>query len=244
LSNDTKGEQGEQRLRRHTRLGILMSDSCEHCMAIAQAVRSSALPGCEVAVVVSNVTGAAGIETARAAGLPVVVMEGRGREQRDHESAISTLLRTYRVDLVCVAGYLRVLSPGFIREWRGRILAIHPSLLPAFPGAHAVEQALAYGVRYTGCTVFLASDPDPGTILIQRVVEVESGDTSHSLNRKIIAEEALAYPEAIRLMLGSEFQLQHRRIQPHLAPDQPGDSRPQHQPQPTAPEFSEPAVSA
>ena len=233
-------------------------------MAIATAIRSGLLPGCEVAVVVSNVTGAAGIETARTAGLPVVVMEGRGREQRDHEGAISTLLRTYRVDLVCVAGYLRSLSPGFIHEWRGRTLAIHPSLLPAFPGPHAVEQALSYGARYTGCTVFFADDPEPGAILVQHIVKIESEDTTQSLNSKIIAAETLAYPEAIRCILSGGYELQGRRLLPRPAPKQPEDdtnpgngrqlhdteihdgraSHAEHQPPPSAAELSEPVASA
>ena len=194
------------------RLGVLISGSGAHCLAIAEAIRTGTLHGCEIAVVVSNVTGAPGIEAARAAGLPVVVMEGRGREQRDHENAISTLLRTYRVDLVCLAGYLRVLSTSFIREWRGRALSIHPSLLPAFPGYHAAEQALGYGVQFTGCTVhFVEESVDAGAIIVQHVVAVLEDDSAESLAERIGAQERVAYPEAIRRVLSGDYEAQGRR---------------------------------
>ena len=194
------------------RLGILISSNAADCLAIAAAIRAESLAGCEVAVVVSNMTGAPGIEAARTAGLPVVVMEGRGREQRDHENAVSTLLRTYRVDLVCMAGYSRALSAGFIRDWRGRILSIHPSLLPAFPGYHAAEQALGYGVHYTGCTVhFVEEALDSGAIVVQRVVEVAEDDTAETLAARIVAEQRSAYPEAIRRVLSGDYERQGRR---------------------------------
>ena len=139
-------------------------------------------------------------------------MEGRGREQRDHENAIATLLRTYRVSLVCLAGYLRVLSAHFIREWRGRILSIHPSLLPAFPGYHAAEQALGYGVQYTGCTVhFVEEAADAGAIIVQRMVPVEEEDTAESLAARIAAEERAAYPDAIGRVLSGKYETQGRR---------------------------------
>ncbi len=169
------GKPNEQQPIKPTRLGILMSDSCEHCMAIATAARSGSLPDCEVAVVVSNVTGAAGIETARTAGLPVVVMEGCGREQRDHESAISTLLRTYRVDLVCIASYLRMLSPGFIREWRGRILAIHPYAEEALAYPEAIQFMLSGEYQVQGRRLLPRPTPE-------KPDENTSPDSGHKLD--------------------------------------------------------------
>ncbi len=194
------------------RLGILISGDARHCLAIASAIRSGLLPGCEIAVVISNITGAPGIDAARADGQPVVVLEGRGRDPRDHEDAVSALLRTYRVDLVCLAGYLRALSSRFVRGWRGQVLSIHPSLLPAFPGHHAAEQALGYGVQYTGCTVYFVEEAvDAGVIVVQRVVSVKEGDTAEVLAERISTEEAAAYPEAIRRVLNGQYETEGRR---------------------------------
>jgi phosphoribosylglycinamide formyltransferase 1 len=177
------------------------------------------LPGCEIAVVISNVPGAPGIDTARGLGLPVVAIEGRGREQREHEHTIGALLRKFRVDLVCLTGYRRVLSASFVREWPGRILQSHPSLLPAFPGRHAESQALDYGVQVAGCTVQLVDESvDGGVIVVQRAVPVRDEDDEHSLAERILAQEQVAYPDAIRRVLSGNYEIRRRR---YVARDTP-----------------------
>jgi phosphoribosylglycinamide formyltransferase 1 len=194
------------------RLGILISGRGTNCLAIAHAIREGHLTGCEIAVVVCNVPGALGIDAARRLGLPVVTLEGRGREQRDHEEAISALLRKFRVDLVCMAGYRRVLSAGFVRQWKGRILNIHPSLLPAFPGREAVQQALDFGARFTGCTIFFVDEQvDGGVIVVQRVVEIDDFDTEHSLHERVLNAQHQSYPEAIQRVLSGEYEAHGRR---------------------------------
>jgi phosphoribosylglycinamide formyltransferase-1 len=201
-----------------SRLAVLISGQGSNCCAIARAIEEGRLNGCEVAVVVCNVPGAAGIEAARAIGLTVVTLEGRGREQRDHEEAIAALLRKFRVDLVCLAGYRRVLSAGFVREFRGRILNIHASLLPAFVGQQPQRQALEYGVRFTGCTVYFVDESvEGGAIITQRVVEVEDEDTVESLRDAVRAEEHIAYAEAISRVLSGDFEVRGRRYARRLA---------------------------
>jgi phosphoribosylglycinamide formyltransferase-1 len=199
----------------HTRIAILISGRGSNCMAIIRAVRDRRLTGCEIAVVVSNIPGAPGIEAARAFGIPVVTLEGRGREQIDHEEAINALLRKFRVDLICLAGYMRVLSADFVREWQGKMLNIHPSLLPAFPGLHAQRQALEHGVLLSGCSVhFVDEAVDGGVLIVQRSCEVLSTDTEDSLSERILAEEHLAYVEGLRRVLSGEYEISGRRYLP------------------------------
>lgn len=194
------------------RLGILLSGKGDVCTAIRRAIVSGVLPGCEIAVVVSNVPGAQGIETARLLGIPVVAVEGRGREQREHEHTVAALLRKFRVDLVCLAGYRRVLSTAFLREWRGQILDSQPSLLPAFPGRHAEAQALDYGCQIAGCTVQLVDESvDGGVIVLQRAVPVHDDDDEYTLAQRIQVQEQTAYPEAIRRVLSGEYETRRRR---------------------------------
>ena len=141
-------------------------------MAIVRAVRDGRLQNCEIAVVVSNIPGAPGIEAARAFGVPAITIEGRGREQAEHETAINALLHKFRVDIICLAGYMRILSAAFVREWQGRMLNIHPSLLPNFPGLHAQRQALEYGAQYTGCTVHFVDESVDGGVITEVAVAV------------------------------------------------------------------------
>jgi phosphoribosylglycinamide formyltransferase-1 len=198
-----------------TRIAILISGRGSNCMAIIRAVRDGRLTGCEIAVVVSNIPGAPGIEAARAFGIPVVTLEGRGREQIDHEEAINALLRKFRVDLICLAGYMRVLSADFVREWQGKMLNIHPSLLPAFPGLHAQRQALEHGVLLSGCSVhFVDEAVDGGVLIVQRACEVLPTDTEESLSGRILAEEHLAYVEGLRRVLSGEYEISGRRYLP------------------------------
>jgi phosphoribosylglycinamide formyltransferase-1 len=201
--------------RKPARIGILISGRGSNCLAIAQAIRDGRLTGCEIGVIISNVTGALGIESARRLGLPVVTLEGRGREQRDHEEAISALLRKFRIDLVCMAGYRRVLSAGFVKQWKGKVLSIQPSLLPSFPGRHAVSQALEFGAQITGCTVhFVEEQVETGVVILQRAVDIFDDDNEMSLLERVVAAEHIAYAEAIERVLSGEYEVRGRRYVP------------------------------
>jgi phosphoribosylglycinamide formyltransferase-1 len=193
----------------------MISGRGSNCMAIVRAVRDGRLPNCEIAVVISNVSAAPGIEAARAFGLPVVALEGRGRQQAEHEEAIRALLQKFRVDLICLAGYMRVLSANFVREWQGKMLNIHPSLLPSFPGLHAQSQAIDYGAQIAGCSVhFVDESVDGGILIVQRAIEVLPTDTEPTLSERLLVEEHLAYVEAIRRVLSNEYETVGRRYLP------------------------------
>ena len=194
------------------RLAFLISGRGLNCQAVAEAIQTGELAGCEIAIVICNVTGAQGVVEARALGLQAVTIEGRGRDQRDHEDAIHALLRKMRVDLVCIDGYLRVLTTEFLRRWRGRIVNMHPSLLPAFAGSHAAAKALEYGAQITGCTAYLVDESADGSVvLLQRAVEVLDSDDEASLDARLREEERTAYPEALRRVLSGEFEAMGRR---------------------------------
>ena len=197
---------------RPIRLGILISGRGSNCMAIAHAIAQGELTGCEIGVVVSNIPGALGIESARTLGIPVIMLEGRGHEQRDHEEAITALLHKFRIDLICLAGYRRVLSASFIRQWKGRALNLHASLLPAFPDHGATQQALDYGAQYTGCTVYFVDEQvDSGVIILQRIVEILDTDTASSLAHRLLPEQHLAYIEAIRRVISNDYEARGKR---------------------------------
>src|SRR5476649_1091937 len=198
-----------------TRIAIMISGRGSNCMAIIRAVRDGRLSNCEIAVVISNIVGAPGIEAARAFNIPVVTLEGRGRKQAEHEEAVQALLQKFRVDLICLAGYMRVLSAGFVREWAGKMLNIHPSLLPAFPGPHAQRQTLDYGAQIAGCSVhFVDESVDGGILIVQRAIEVLPTDTEATLSERLLVEEHLAYVEAIRRVLSGEYEIAGRRYLP------------------------------
>jgi len=195
-----------------TRLGILLSGRGSNFLAIAEAIRSGQLAGAEIAVVLSNRAAAPGLEAARELGIPsfAIGVGGRTPEQRDEEFVAR--LQEHKVDLVCLAGYMRLISPGFVAAYRDRILNVHPSLLPAFPGLDAQGQAIEYGVQVAGCTVhFVDEHLDHGTIVLQRVVPVEDADTADTLSARILVEEHKAYPEAIALVISGEYQAVGRR---------------------------------
>ena len=194
------------------RLGILLSGRGSNFLAIHQAVRSGQIRDAEVAVVLSNKADAPGLNAARDLGLPAfhVPIAGRTPEQRD--LGFVAKLQEQAVDLVCLAGYLRLLSPAFIAAFPQRILNIHPSLLPSFPGLDAQQQALSYGAKVTGCTVhFVDEQLDHGVIILQRVVPVEDNDTPDTLAARILSEEHKAYPEAIARVLSGDSHVQGRR---------------------------------
>ena len=194
------------------RLGIVLSGRGSNFLAIARSIREGKLPGVEIAVVICNVADAPGLAAAKDLGLPTALYVSKGRPRNDHDADLIACLRAHSVDLVCLAGYMRLLSPSFIAAFPNRILNIHPSLLPAFPGLDAQQQALDYGVKVAGCTVhFVDEHLDHGAIILQRAIPVLDTDDAHSLAARILAEEHLAYPEAIARVASGEYEIQGRR---------------------------------
>lgn len=196
-----------------TRLGILLSGRGSNFLALQVAIADGRLPA-EIALVVSNIAEAPGLARARELGLPALAVPHRGApDRRAHEEKVDAALRAAGVEWICLAGYLRLLSPAFVAAWPRRILNIHPSLLPAFPGLDAQEQALAHGVKVTGCTVHLVdAGLDSGPIVVQRAVPVEDGDTAGTLAARILAQEHQAYPEALRRLLTEPWRVAGRRL--------------------------------
>jgi phosphoribosylglycinamide formyltransferase-1 len=195
------------------RLGILLSGRGSNFLAIAESIRVGRLPGVEIAVVISNVADAPGISAAAQLGLPHAVLESKGRKRAEHDADVAACLKANSVDLVCLAGYMRLLSPEFVAAFPNRILNIHPSLLPAFPGLEAQEQAFVYGVKMAGCTVhFVDEELDHGAIIVQRAIEVLETDDAHSLAERILAEEHIAYSEAIARVASGEWEIRGRRF--------------------------------
>lgn len=181
--------------------------------AIAEAVRDGRIPDAEVGLVISNVETAGGLLRAQEMGIPTFFHNHRGCTREEHDRAMAAELRRCEIDLICLAGYMRLLSPWFIREFPQRILNIHPSLLPAFTGLDAQRQALDYGVKFTGCTVHLVDEElDHGPIVKQSVVPVLTGDTVETLSGRILAEEHNAYTEAVALILGGKFRIEGRCV--------------------------------
>ncbi|HEY1904009.1 MAG TPA: phosphoribosylglycinamide formyltransferase [Terracidiphilus sp.] len=200
------------------RLGILLSGRGSNFLAIAQSIHEGCLKGVEIAVVISNAPDAAGLAAAAELGLPHQTLVSKGRARADHDADVIACLRAHQVDLVCLAGYMRLLSPEFIAAFPNRILNIHPSLLPAFPGLDAQHQAFDYGVKLAGCTVhFVDEHLDHGVIILQRAIPVLETDDAHSLAARILAEEHLAYPEAIARVTSGDYEIQGRRFVPRRA---------------------------
>ncbi len=197
---------------RPVRLGILLSGRGSNFLAIAESIRAGKLPGVELAIVISNVAEAPGLQAARELGLPTALFASKGRKREEHDADVIACLRAHRVDLVCLAGYMRLLSPGFLAAFPNRILNIHPSLLPAFPGLDAQTQAFDYGVKIAGCTVhFVDEHLDHGVIVLQRAIPVLETDDEHSLSERILAEEHIAYTEAIARVASGEYEIRGRR---------------------------------
>ena len=194
------------------KLGILLSGRGSNFEAIAEAINSGRLPA-EIAVVISNRADAVGLESARRRGLNAVLIPSKGRAREDHDAEVIAALKQARVDLVCLAGYMRLLSPAFVQAFPNRILNIHPSLLPAFPGLDAQKQALEAGAKVTGCTVhFVDEHLDHGPIILQKSVPVLEGDDLHALSSRILEQEHLAYPEAIRMVLSGEVTVRDGKV--------------------------------
>ncbi|HYA96831.1 MAG TPA: phosphoribosylglycinamide formyltransferase [Methylomirabilota bacterium] len=195
------------------RIGVLLSGRGSNFEALADSVAAGRIPGTEIALVVSNREGAPGIEKARARGIAVKVIPSKGLEREAYDKLVLAALREKQVELVCLAGYMRLLSPLFIREFPGRILNIHPSLLPSFPGLEAQRQALEYGVKFSGCSVhFVDENLDAGPIIVQAVVPVRDDDTDEALSERILREEHRIYSEAVRIVLEGRFRVEGRRV--------------------------------
>ena len=194
------------------RLAILLSGRGSNFEAIADSIRQGRLPA-RIEVVASNLASAAGLEKARRRGLKTLVVPSRGVPREDYDRSLVYELKRHGVDLVCLAGFMRILSPVFVRSFPNRILNIHPSLLPAFPGLHPQRQALEYGVRFSGCTVHLVDEGvDSGPILLQAAVPVLESDDEESLAARILAEEHRLYPRAIGMLIRGEVRLEGRRV--------------------------------
>jgi phosphoribosylglycinamide formyltransferase-1 len=194
-------------------LGILVSGRGSNFIAIADSIDAGRIPDAQIAVVISNKADAPAIATARLRGLNALVVPSKGRPREEHDREVVAALKQRGVDLVCLAGYMRLLSPWFVRQFPHRILNIHPSLLPAFPGLEAQEQAFAYGVKISGCTVhFVDEELDHGAIIVQKAVAVLDSDDEHTLAARILEQEHIAYTEAINIVLGGTFEIAGRKL--------------------------------
>ena len=195
------------------RIGVLLSGRGSNFEALATNVASGRVPNAEIAIALSNREDARGIEKARALGIDARVISSRGLEREAYDKLVIAALQERRVDLVCLAGYMRLLSPQFVAAFHNRILNIHPSLLPAFPGMEAQRQALEHGVKFSGCTVhFVDENLDAGPIVLQACVPVEDSDTPETLSERILREEHRIYAEAVRIVLEGKFRIEGRRV--------------------------------
>ncbi len=194
------------------RLGILLSGRGSNFLAIAQAIGERWLLGVEIAVVLSNVEDAPGLAGAHGLGIPALCIPPAGRKRVEYEAEMIARLHQHKVDLVCLAGYMRIISPMFVQAFPNRILNVHPSLLPAFPGLDAQRQALEYGAKVAGCTVhFVDEAVDHGVIVLQKTVAVHEDDTAETLAARILEQEHVAYPEAIARVVSGEYVIDGRR---------------------------------
>jgi phosphoribosylglycinamide formyltransferase 1 len=195
------------------RIGVLLSGRGSNFEALADSVAAGRIPGAEIAVVVSNREGAPGIERARERAIAARVIPSKGLEREVYDRQVVAVLHEHKVDLVCLAGYMRLLSPFFVATFPNRILNIHPSLLPSFPGLESQRQALEYGVKFAGCTVhFVDENLDAGPIVLQATVPVRDDDTEETLASRILAEEHRIYTEAVRIVLEGKYKIVGRRV--------------------------------
>lgn len=207
MSNDSNAA------REPRRIGILISGRGSNMLALARAAQRGQIKKAQVVVVVSDRSDARGIEPARELNIATRVIEKRGRTRAEHEREIISALEEHKVDLICLAGFMRLLSSEFVARFRGAILNIHPSLLPAFPGLNAQQQAIDYGVKVSGCTVhFVDETLDGGAIILQRVVEVLDDDTAETLATRILEQEHACYVEAVAQIVSGEYEIEARRV--------------------------------
>ncbi len=195
------------------RIGVLLSGRGSNFEALADSVVSGRIPNAEIALVLSNREAAAGIDRAKVRGLTTRIIPSKGLEREAYDRLVVAALNEAKVDLVCLAGYMRLLSPYFVSAFPQRILNIHPSLLPSFPGLEAQKQALDYGVKCAGCTVhFVDENLDAGPIILQSVVPVEDGDMEEALSARILKEEHRIYSEAVKIVLEGKYKILGRRV--------------------------------
>jgi phosphoribosylglycinamide formyltransferase-1 len=195
------------------RIGVLLSGRGSNFVALAENIEAGRIPGAEIAIVVSNREGAPGIAKAMERGIATRVIPSKGLEREAYDRQVVSVLNSEKVDLICLAGYMRLLSPFFVTAFPQRILNIHPSLLPSFPGLESQRQALEYGVKFAGCTVhFVDENLDAGPIVLQAVVPVNDGDTDATLSERILAEEHRIYSEAVKIVLEGQFKIAGRRV--------------------------------
>src|SRR5215472_4342421 len=195
------------------RIGVLVSGRGSNFEALADSITAGRIPNAQIAIVISNREDAPALERARVRGIEARAIPSRGLEREAFDKLVGAALRAKNVDLVCLAGYLRLLSPYFVNAFCGRILNIHPSLLPAFPGLESQRQALEHGVKFSGCTVhFVDENLDAGPIILQAVVPIEDSDTPETLSARILREEHRIYTEAVRLVLEDRVRIVGRRV--------------------------------
>lgn len=195
------------------RIGVLLSGRGSNFEALADSIAAGRIPNAEIAIVISNRESAPGIAKARARGIAAQVIPSTGLQREAYDKLAVEALRKSKVDLVCLAGYMRLLSPYFVAAFPNRILNIHPSLLPAFPGLESQRQALEHGVKFTGCTVhFVDENLDAGPIVVQAVVPVKDCDTVETLSERVLAEEHRIYTEAVRIVLEGRYHIEGRRV--------------------------------
>jgi phosphoribosylglycinamide formyltransferase-1 len=195
------------------RIGVLLSGRGSNFEALAASVAAGRIPNAEISIVISNREGAPGLDKARALGIEARAIPSKGLEREAYDKLVVAALQDKKVDLVCLAGYMRLLSPQFVAAFRGRILNIHPSLLPAFPGLEAQRQALEHGAKVSGCTVHFVDEMlDAGPIVLQAVVPIEDHDTPETLAKRILREEHRIYSEAVRIVLEGRYRIEGRRV--------------------------------
>jgi phosphoribosylglycinamide formyltransferase 1 len=196
-----------------TRIGVLLSGRGSNFEALADSVAAGRIPNAEIAIVISNRENAAGIEKARGRGIAAEVIPSRGLEREPYDKLVIAALAEKKVELVCLAGYMRLLSPVFVAAFRNRILNIHPSLLPAFPGLESQRQALEHGAKFSGCTVhFVDENLDAGPIILQAAVPIRDDDTTETLSERVLREEHRIYTEAVRIVLEGRYKIEGRRV--------------------------------
>jgi len=195
------------------RIGVLLSGRGSNFLALADSVAAGRIPDAEISIVVSNREGAAGIEKAKDRGISTRVIPSKGLEREPYDRQVVAVLHEHGVDLICLAGYMRLLSPYFVASFPNRILNIHPSLLPSFPGLESQRQALEYGVKIAGCTVhFVDENLDAGPIVLQAAIPVHDADTEATLSERILAEEHRIYSEAVKIVLEGKYKIAGRRV--------------------------------
>ena len=195
------------------RIGVLLSGRGSNFEALAENVSAGRIPGAEIAIVVSNQPDALGLKRAEARGIPARMIPSKGLQREAYDRQVVAVLQEYKVDLICLAGYMRLLSPYFVAEFPQKILNIHPSLLPSFPGLEAQKQALEHGVKFAGCTVhFVDENLDAGPIILQAIVPVLDSDDEHALSERILKEEHRIYSEAVKIVLEGKYRIEGRRV--------------------------------